>query len=118
MTTTIFEALRSDHDTQRTLVDLLTSTEGDSDGRRELFDRLKAELDRRVRDLKAGRHIDQYIGLPEPEDHTDDYDRVIMMAHMSVDDTITLSEDEFAMYVMDQWRWKQDFAETTLRYLR
>jgi hypothetical protein len=80
--------------------------------------RLKAELEQRVRDLKAGRRINQYIGLPEPEDHTDDYDRVIMMAHMSVEDTITLSEDEFAMYVMDQWRWKQDFAETTLRYLR
>ena len=41
-----------------------------------------------------------------------------MMATMSVEDTISLSEDEFAMYVMDQWRWKQDFAETTLRYLR
>ena len=47
-----------------------------------------------------------------------DIHRVIMMATMSVEDTISLSEDEFAMYVMDQWRWKQDFAETTLRYLR
>ncbi len=37
------------------------------------------------------------------------------MAEMSIDDTIQLSEDEFAMYVMDQWRWKQeDYAETTL----
>ena len=47
-----------------------------------------------------------------------DIHRVIMMATMSVEDTISLSEDEFAMYVMDQWRWKQAFAETTLRYLR
>lgn len=79
--------------------------------------RLKAELEQRVRDLKAGRHINQYIGLPEPEDHTADYDRVILMAQMSVEDTITLSEDEFAMYVMDQWRWKQDFTDTASRYL-
>ena len=50
--------------------------------------------------------------------HSDDYGRVIMVARMSVEDTLTLSEDEFAMYVMDQSRWKQDFAETTLRYLR
>ena len=40
------------------------------------------------------------------------------MAEMSVHDTIELTEDEFAMYVMDQWRWKQDFSETTARYLR
>ncbi len=40
------------------------------------------------------------------------------MAEMSIDDTITLSEDEFAMYVMDQWRWKQSFTESTLVYTR
>lgn len=37
--TSIFEALRADHDKQRTLVDLLARTEGDSDGRNELFAR-------------------------------------------------------------------------------
>jgi len=80
--------------------------------------RLMAELERRVRDLKRGRHIDQYIGLPEPEDHTNDYDRVITMAEMSVRDTVELSEDEFAMYVMDQWRWKQPFSDSTEMYTR
>lgn len=42
--TNIFEALRADHDLQRQLADLLVKTEGDSDGRRELFDRLRCEL--------------------------------------------------------------------------
>jgi hypothetical protein len=106
--------------------EFLVEVTANREAHREVFEealdgyhrRLKAELEQRVRDLKAGRRINQYIGLPEPEDHTDDYDRVIMMAHMSVEDTITLSEDEFAMYVMDQWRWKQDFAETTRRHLR
>ena len=106
--------------------EFLVEVTANREAHREVFEealegfhmRLKAELDKQVRDLKAGRDINQYLGLPEPEDHTDDYDRVILMAHMSVEDTITLSEDEFAMYVMDQWRWKQDFTETTLRYLR
>lgn len=105
--------------------DFLVQVMANQQAHREVFEealggfqkRLHRELDQRIRDLKAGRQINQYIGLPEPEDHTDDYDRVIMMARMSLDDTITLSEDEFAMYVMDQWRWKQDFAESTLRYL-
>jgi len=79
---------------------------------------LMAELERRIRDLKRGRQIDQHIGLPEPEDHTKDYDRVITMAEMSVSETVELSEDEFAMYVMDQWRWKQSFSDSTAMYTR
>ncbi|MCM2129949.1 hemerythrin domain-containing protein [Larsenimonas rhizosphaerae] len=42
--TTIFEELRADHDKQRTLLDLLTKTEGDSEGRRELFQQVKDAL--------------------------------------------------------------------------
>ena len=41
----IFEAIREDHAKQRTLADLLVKTHGDSNGRVELFDRLKAELE-------------------------------------------------------------------------
>lgn len=78
--------------------------------------RLTAELERRIADLKRHRRINQYIGLPEPEDHTDDYDRVLTMAEMSIEDTIRLDEDEFGMYVMDQWRWKQSFTESTAVY--
>ncbi len=40
----IFEELRADHDKQRTLADLLVKTHGDSDGRAELYSRLKNEL--------------------------------------------------------------------------
>ena len=96
------------------------------DRHREVFERalagyrerMTAELERRIHDLRRGRRVEQYIALPEPEDHTGDYDRVLTMAEMSIHDTVELSEDEFAMYVMDQWRWKQDFTETTARYLR
>lgn len=80
--------------------------------------RLTAELERRIRDLKRGREVNQYIGLPEPEDHTDDYDRILAMAEMSIRDTLELTEDEFAMYVMDQWRWKQSFSASTALYVR
>ncbi len=43
MTKTIFEVLREDHDKQRTLLDLVDKTHGDSEGRRELFERLRIE---------------------------------------------------------------------------
>lgn len=106
--------------------DFLAKVTANRDGHRQVFEEaleayrriLQRELEQRVRDLKRNLRIDQYIGLPEPEDHTTDYDRVITMAEMSIEDTIQLSEDEFAMYVMDQWRWKQQFAESTLCYLQ
>ena len=74
------------------------------------------ELERRLRHVRRGRNINQYFSLPEPEDHTDDYDRVLTMARMSVDEVIELNEDEFAMYVMDQWSWKGNFTHTTAMY--
>lgn len=79
--------------------------------------RLMQELEHRVRDLKGGRRVDVYIRLPEPEDHTEDYDRILTMARMSVDDVIELTQDDFAMYVMDQWHWRRDFDATTGHYL-
>lgn len=79
-------------------------------------DRWVAELERRLRDVRRGREVNQIFRLPEPEDHTDDYDRVLTMARMSVDDIVELSEDEFAMYVMDQWSWKGNFTRTTTMY--
>jgi hypothetical protein len=78
--------------------------------------RLTHELEQRIKDLQRGRRIDHHIGLPLPEDHTEDYDRVLQMATMSIHDTIELTEDEFGRYVMDQWHWKQDFADSTELY--
>jgi hypothetical protein len=78
--------------------------------------RLVRELEGRIADVRAGRQIDRYISLPEPADHTDDYDRILAMAEMSIDDVIELDADDFARFVMDQWSWKQDFTETTAFY--
>ena len=41
----IFETLREEHEKARTLMDLVAKTHGDSDGRREMFAKLKKELD-------------------------------------------------------------------------
>ncbi|MEZ4649410.1 MAG: hemerythrin domain-containing protein [Candidatus Eisenbacteria bacterium] len=41
----IFEAIRADHEKQRTLLSILTKTHGDSRGREEIYARLKRELE-------------------------------------------------------------------------
>jgi len=41
---TIFEAIRKDHDIQRDLLNILITTTGESEGRHEIFQKLKNEL--------------------------------------------------------------------------
>jgi hypothetical protein len=95
--------------------DLLAKERANRDAHRELF--LKAqegyrklvieELDKMLAEAKAGRRISRSINLAEPVDHTSDYDRVIMMLEMSVDDTIILAANEFDQYVRDYWTWSR-----------
>ena len=93
--------------------DLLTRVRANREAHRDLFLKAQAnyrkfiteELDRMLADAKAGRRISRSIDLVQPRDHTSDYDWVIMMLEMSVDDTIVLNAGEFDQYVRDRWAW-------------
>lgn len=74
------------------------------------------ELDRMLSEARSGKPICRAIGLPEPQDHTSDYDRAIAMLEMSVDEHIEISATEFDMFVMDNWSWKQMAMESNMRY--
>ena len=80
----IFESLREDHQKQRTLVDLLAKTHGDSDGRRELFERLKRELEHHA--AAEERHF--YVPLME-EDLTQQKARHSVAEHQELDELIS-----------------------------
>ena len=80
---TIFEALRADHDKQRTLIDLVTKTEGASDGRKELFARLKAELTAHA--SAEERYF--YVPLME-QDLTQEKARHSVAEHKELDDYV------------------------------
>ena len=74
------------------------------------------ELERRIEDLEAGRSIERTIRFVEPEDHSSDYEQVIRMAEMSVDETVELSSHDFACYIMDDWGWKQQWTLSNSQY--
>lgn len=78
--------------------------------------RMVQELEDRIDDLKAGRQIDRIIRFEEPEDHTRDYDQALLMAEMSVDETLELTNAEFTQYIMDDWGWKQNFMANSSQY--
>jgi hypothetical protein len=76
------------------------------------------ELDRRLADARAGRRIALLIQLPEPQDHTVDYDRVIRMLEMSINQEIELTAQEFDQFVMDNWSWAQMSKMINASYAR
>lgn len=56
------------------------------------------------------------VSLPWPEDHSDDYERVIEMLEWSDDEQLELNEHQFATYVLDQWGWQEKFTTTAAMY--
>jgi len=94
----IFEALRADHERQRSLVARLVETHGDSPERRDLFDRLRAELE-----AHAGaeeRHF--YVPLME-HDLTQDKARHSVAEHKELDDYV----EQLESYDMSGPQWIQ-----------
>lgn len=65
----------------------------------------------------SGKTFQRMFPEPMPSDHTDDYDNVLDMLDMSVEDNITLGELEFRQYVRDEWGWKREFTATSSNYI-
>lgn len=92
----IFEALREDHDKQRTLINLLCETEGDSEGREELFGKVKAELAHHA--AAEERHF--YVPLMK-DDHTQEKARHSIAEHHEMDEMV----EELATTDMSSPHW-------------
>lgn len=103
---TIFEALREDHDTQRELIDLLVQTEGDSEGRRELFDRLQRELSAHA----AAEERYFYVPLMQV-DLTQESARHSVAEHKELDDFV----EQLEGYDMSGSQWIQTAKELAHR---
>ena len=69
-----------------------------------------------VDEAKKGKNFHTSFNLPRPSDHTNDYDCVIDMLEMSVDDVLEIENSLFRQYVRDDWSWTQDFLTSNRRY--
>ncbi len=109
--TDIYEELRADHDIQRELIDLLVRTEGDSEGRRELFARLRAELEAHA----AAEERFFYAPLME-HDRTQDKARHSVSEHKELDDFV----EQLEGYEMSGSRWlptAEDLRDRLIHHL-
>jgi hypothetical protein len=73
-------------------------------------------LENSLADARAGKLTTLHISLPKPQDQTRDYDRAIKMLEMSIADSVTLSEQDFACYIQDDWMWKRQFLTSNAFY--
>ena len=98
-------------------VELLEKIRANREDHRRIFEEALAgfqakvtqELDKMVVRASRGIRESVAISIRAPEDHTRDYDRVIAMLEMSVEDEISLTQSNFAQYVMDDWDWQGRF---------
>ena len=81
--------------------------------KQSVVDELQRYLDRAI----EGKRIKTYIQFDEPECHDADYDTVIEMLEMSVDEEVYLTTPQFKHYVQDQWTWKEGFSLTNSKYI-
>ncbi len=74
------------------------------------------ELERAYDQALKGERFLNRVFVPRPEDHTDEYDTVIELLEMSLDEELELTQQEFANYVLDKWRWRDAFLTTASNY--
>lgn len=74
-------------------------------------------LDERLRAARDGDKIELWIAMPQPEDHTPEYDKAIAMVEWAEGETIDLSEKDFARFVLNQWEWEGTWAANTRSYV-
>lgn len=104
--------------------ELLKKVRENRDGHRVIFEEalegwhttVTEALASMLKDARAGKKYTPYFSIPEPQDHTREYDRVIGMLEMSKDEELVLSASDFAMYAQDDFGWKNDFLTTASNY--
>lgn len=87
----------------------------------ELIEKAQKELEKAHKLAQKGKYTNKdaprlNVYATPPENHVDDYDRVIDMLNMAVDDEISLEEGDFSKYVRDEWDWKEDFVANSSYY--
>lgn len=73
-------------------------------------------VEEQVERVKANKRYNPNFYLPQPQDHTSDYDQAIELLEMSLDDELELTAVEFARYVRDDWGWRGDFIGSVSNY--
>jgi hypothetical protein len=83
----------------------------------EYWQAVRRKLDKIMVKYKNRENVGYVVTMPRPStSHEKDYDRVLQMLQMAVETEVSLSEKDFARYILDDWEWKDDFNTTKGSY--
>jgi hypothetical protein len=75
------------------------------------------ELRKRAGEIEGGADISTHFMLPQPEDHTSDYEEALEALQWHQDDTVELDRmGEFQSWVLNKWNWDRSFLANTTSY--
>lgn len=104
--------------------DLLTVLRANRDNHRAIYEKafdkyrnaVIDETNRQLDEFKAGGIQRIAVHLPQPADHTDEYDAVIGLLTDSTEATVQLDVNDYSQFYMDNWSWTQQWAGTNSTY--
>lgn len=73
-------------------------------------------LEKRLGQLRDGKLVSLSFHLSPPQDHTKEYDTIIQMLELHIDDNVQLSASQVRNFFMDEWDWKHRFLATNALY--
>src|SRR5258706_6872278 len=75
-----------------------------------------ARLDEMLKLAADGKKIDINVGLAMPQDFTKEYDKIIGMLKLDINETVELEQSEYQMWVQDEWGWSRSFTSSNSAY--
>lgn len=80
------------------------------------IEKAKKALAARMEELASGKITALHFDLVMPQDYTKEYDTVIGMIEATTQAEITLSVEEYRMFVEDEWEWLGHFLASNTLY--
>lgn len=73
-------------------------------------------LKKALKEVRAGKKPERVISFEKPESHAKDYDAIIDMLEMTVDEELDITYEQFQRYARDQWDWTEKFQTLSAVY--
>jgi hypothetical protein len=78
---------------------------------------LDKELEKKLQNLRDGKKIELSFDNKKPESYLKEYDDVIGMLELSVDNELTLNHQQYKQYVQNEWDWTRTWSTSNVAYL-
>lgn len=90
-----------------------------NEARTKYVSELKEKMAQAVRHLNETGELDLRAvqALTVPQTYEEQYNEAISMLEHTVEEELTLEEQEFKNFVLDKWTWTRQFGASNMRYL-